>query len=174
MAKWMRIELLCGHTEKHRLYGMAEEQDVQEQKIAARKCSACIQAEQNAERDGRNATNAAENAAAGLPALEGTPKQIAWAETIRAEARRGFEALDVSHLDYEWWDSANQSPRTRARAEQLIRDDIARTMARTQAAWWIEVGRLYTLEWTEERIHEHLQCPAQEILWDEIDRGLFD
>lgn len=130
------------------------------------------QAEQQAERDDQNAANAAENAAAGLPALEGTPKQIAWAETIRAEARRGFDALDVSGLDYEVW--GDETPQIRARAEQLIREDIERTMARTQAEWWIEVGQSYTAEWSESRIENYLICPAHERLGDEIDQGLFD
>ena len=169
--KQTKITLSCGHVEKHRLHGSPRNQEALEREISARKCASCLQAEQQAERAARNAESAARNAAAGLPALQGTPKQIAWAETIRAEARRRFAELDVSALDYEFW--ADETPQIRARAEALIREDIEATMNRTKAAWWIEVGRIYTAEWTETQIYYHLRCPAQERLGDEIDQGLF-
>ena len=168
----IKITAACGHSVKHRPHGTPREQEAQEQEISSRKCRGCVEADQQAERDTLNAAAAAENAAAGLPTLQGTPKQVAWAETIRAEARRRFEALDVSALDYEIW--ADETPQIRARAEQLIREDIARTMSRDQAAWWIEVGRVYTHEWTEEHEHYYLRQPAQALLLDEIDAGLLD
>lgn len=71
-------------------------------------CTARLRAEQNAKA-------AAENAAAGLPVLEGTPKQVAWAESIRAKllaevrdavrdnVKDAAVAVISAHTSASWW-----------------------------------------------------------------------
>ncbi|NLZ19353.1 MAG: hypothetical protein GXY24_03680 [Bacteroidales bacterium] len=103
-------------------------------------CDACREKQRQEE----NAKAAAENAAAGLPALTGTEKQIAWAETLRVE-RLGVirKALageyDYSYMSAFWGNSIGytdekclqpEDPRTAHAIEVLRRQASAR--------WWID------------------------------------
>ena len=87
MAKY-DVTYACGHTETVNLYGKTSER---ERKIAWMEenciCPACYKAEQQAK--------AAEtNAAYDLPELVGTEKQVAWAETLRAEIFKEIADLE--------------------------------------------------------------------------------
>ncbi len=84
----------CGHSDTVQLYGPTKDR---ERKIAwfekSGRCASCYRALKAAERVEQEKANEAENIAsadanlvAGLPALTGSEKQIAWAETIRAKA----------------------------------------------------------------------------------------
>lgn len=86
MAKYA-IKHICGHTQVHQIYGTNAhgERDRKQAWLATCLCDDCYKAQQQAERDAKNAESAKANAEAHLPTLTGTPKQIAWAETIRAE-----------------------------------------------------------------------------------------
>lgn len=86
MAKYT-IKHICGHTQVHQIYGTNShgERDRKQAWLATCLCEDCYKAQQQAERDAKNAESAKANAEAHLPTLTGTPKQIAWAETIRAE-----------------------------------------------------------------------------------------
>jgi len=86
MAKYT-IKHICGHTQVHQIYGTNShgERDRKQAWLATCLCEDCYKAQQQAERDAKNAESAKANAEAHLPTLTGTPKQIAWAGTIRAE-----------------------------------------------------------------------------------------
>ena len=86
MAKYT-IKHICGHTQVHQIYGTNShgERDRKQAWLATCLCDDCYKAQQQAERDAKNAESAKANTEAHLPTLTGTPKQIAWAETIRAE-----------------------------------------------------------------------------------------
>lgn len=86
MAKYT-IKHICGHTQVHQIYGTNShgERDNKQAWLATQICYDCYKAQQQAERDAKNTESAKANAEANLPTLTGTPKQIAWAETIRAE-----------------------------------------------------------------------------------------
>ena len=73
----------CGHTITHQLYGKGSER---ESRAAWLERQPCLQCKRDAE------LNAALNAnqEAGLPALTGSEKQIAWAEQIRAKVITEF------------------------------------------------------------------------------------
>lgn len=76
----------CGHTQTHQIYG-TNAKGQRDNKIAwlsEQVCTECYKAQQQAERDKTNTANAQENNNRGYAVLTGTPKQIAWAETIRA------------------------------------------------------------------------------------------
>lgn len=66
-----------------------------------RVCYDCFKAEQAEERAAKSAAAAQIAVADHLPSLEGTPKQIAFAETVRRESLDGFPAASdvlVEHL----------------------------------------------------------------------------
>jgi len=65
----------CGHVETHSLYG---KQSLRDWKVARLESEPCLKC--------RNGAAAVANQSAGLPALTGSEKQIAWAESIRAAA----------------------------------------------------------------------------------------
>jgi hypothetical protein len=60
--------------------------------LARLACPACRSNSEAEDREQANGEAAAANQAAGLPALDGTPKQVAWAETIRAGALADIRA----------------------------------------------------------------------------------
>ena len=83
MAK-SQITHACGHTQEHQLYGPHRQRADKEEWLRTTSCTECWRAERAAKRTEQAHADAQSNSAAGLPALTGTPKQIAWAETIRA------------------------------------------------------------------------------------------
>lgn len=66
----------CGHTITHDIFGRVRDRDGKERWLAERPCLSCC-------REGENAANAQAAAKAGLPALTGSEKQVAWATTVR-------------------------------------------------------------------------------------------
>lgn len=90
MAKYTVKCEKCGKEYQIELFGKMDRRDwVIEH--GTHICDDCKAAERAAE----NAENAASNAEAGLPQLTGTEKQIAWAETIRAEKLAAFRAAGI-------------------------------------------------------------------------------
>ena len=83
MAK-SQITHACGHTQEHQLYGPHRQRADKEEWLRTTSCTECWRAEQEAKRAEQARADAQANSVAGLPPLTGTPKQIAWAETIRA------------------------------------------------------------------------------------------
>ena len=89
------------------------------------KCDAC-QAKERAEESAEAAKQAAES---GLPTLEGTEKQIAWAETIR---QRKMEHLDIVL-------SGRCPDGTQLRDDDpLVGPAISALKGQTKAEWWID------------------------------------
>ncbi len=80
-------------------------------------CDDCKAAERAAA-NATNATNAANNNNAGLPPLTGSDKQIAWAETIRAEKLAAFRAAGIK--------------------PEMLEKVIAVVFAETSASAWID------------------------------------
>ncbi|MFE1786665.1 hypothetical protein ACFW9F_29855 [Streptomyces sp. NPDC059506] len=116
----------CGHTEQVELTGPHARREQALARMAQEDCSACVQAQHQQQ----NAGSAAAAQAAGWPALAGTPRQVAWAETLRADA--------VAELrrDAAWW--ARQYPEATGDPVAAIE---ARTLAVTNASWWIDTRR---------------------------------
>lgn len=77
MAKY-DITHTCGHTSIYNIVGKVADRDGKVSWLESKPCRDC-------ERRAENEKAAATNSASGLPALTGSEKQIAWAESIRAE-----------------------------------------------------------------------------------------
>lgn len=124
----------CGHTEEIQIYGSNTrgQREWRAQREAERPCADCARAAHQQ----RNAEAAAVAAASGLPALTGSPRQVAWAESIRLDglAQLADHAARVTgHIT----DPAAQERTTSVVLRILTR--IAE--AHTDASWWIDHRR---------------------------------
>lgn len=131
MAKY-RITHACGHDERHDLTGNSRSREWRAEQLAKESCAEC----QEELRNLANQRNAEANAAAGLPGLNGSEKQVAWAETIR-------------HAILERITAAQSSPDSPfdacSRLHHALNEDPAATAPvlaelrrQDRAAWWID------------------------------------
>lgn len=88
----------CGHEEIHQIYGKTSERDGKAEWLSKSLCRECWAVEQARKREAESRSAAAANESDGLPALVGSPKQIAWAESIRAKKiAEGREKINYMH-----------------------------------------------------------------------------
>jgi len=120
------VKHTCGHASEVSLYGKQAERDRKLAWMATQPCRECEAAARKARHEAENAAAAATNIEAGLPALIGSEKQIAWAESIRADFRTGWNAT---------WMKAPEA------ACPILNGIINRLMAEASAKWWIETAR---------------------------------
>jgi hypothetical protein len=90
MAKYY-ITHSCGHEATHDLLDPINGRESRAAWLEKQPCMDCKRAAENA---------AAKEANAGLPALEGNEKQIAWAESIRAKKIAAAEAAIADSFRY--------------------------------------------------------------------------
>lgn len=132
MAKY-DVTHSCGHEVTHQIYGKHSGFGGRESKIewlSGQPCLECKRAAEAAERAKASAVAAEANVSAGLPALTGSDKQIAWAESIRAAAiaKLGGTPEIAHHL-------SEAAKAELSDALVLIRSEITDQAA---AKWWIE------------------------------------
>jgi hypothetical protein len=94
MAKY-DVTHSCGCTATHQIAGPHSERDKRIAYLETQKCTECWKADNAA----KAAQDAAQNAAAGLPALVGSDKQTAWAETIRTKKLTELDAMAAAGND---------------------------------------------------------------------------
>lgn len=122
MAKY-EVTRSCGHVETVDLYGPRKNREWRLENVEAEKlCEECYKAKLAEERELANKQAAEAAQAQGLPKLEGTEKQVAWAETIRQEV---LTAID----DYILEDEA-KDPR--------VIEIVNHIKSKTSASWWID------------------------------------
>ncbi len=136
MAK-TNITYRCGHSDTIQIYGPYAGRDRAAEREAEKLCPGCYRAELAQKRAAESAAAAEDAKAIGLPALTGSAKQSAWAESIRATQADILRNLDNG--------LANAPDTANAEAVRIGREIIAATLARTSAHDWIE-GRDTTLD----------------------------
>ena len=102
-----RITHICGHEQDHYLIGeYAADCDRQAARLARQKCRSCSEVATTLAHCEREAAIAGLT----LAALEGSAKQVAWAETIRAKRLAALQrthkaaAESMAHVsDARWW-----------------------------------------------------------------------
>lgn len=141
MAKYTVKCSDCGCDFQVQLFGPTKQRDwmLEHKEWLCEDCYAKMKEEQRLQKEQEhnieNQKNAENNAKKQLPALQGTPKQIAWAETLRAkrieelDSRKGGEYTDL---------------------ELRIRHEIE---AQNDSSWWID-NRNISLESLCEKIFE--------------------
>lgn len=138
---WYGVNYACGHHDRMQVYGPTKDRQRIADAEGRKDCPDCWRVK----RDQRNAEAAlaasADAAANGLPELIGSPKQIAWAETIRQKmladlapvtlSKRAqlvlLEQGGVSLADQRWTQIAEATD-----------TQIATYRAQASAKWWID------------------------------------
>lgn len=92
MAKY-NITHSCGHTDTVQLYGPHRDRDRRIQWLEGKPCRACEEANLQARRETLNEAAAEEAKSLGLPDLVGTPKQVAWATTLRKQILDSYPTI---------------------------------------------------------------------------------
>ena len=138
MAKYT-ITRSCGHKEEHQLFGKMDERARRIKGMERDNCSDCRAVANDAE----NAENAEVNKFNGLLPLRGSPKQIAWAETIRKEqiqkaADELSAILDMGHKQVE---NGKMSEADYQEAASKYNATFARLTNETDARIWIDSRR---------------------------------
>lgn len=132
MAKYT-VKHSCGHAQTHQLYGRHAERERKLEWLETTLCSDCFVTERDAQHAAESATAAELNAAAGLPSLTGSEKQIAWAESIRSKFLTELDGL-VAKL--------SPAPELSEVAAGEIRDAIVllanEPRQQSEARWWID------------------------------------
>ena len=124
MAKYS-IRRACGHTETVNICGtnVHGERERQAEYEATKVCYECYRAQQQQQ---------AEAAAVNYPALQGSPKQVAWATRIRHEILDAKTGADHWRKLYQEA-SDEQAPE---KAQVLAAIDVI--ASETSASWWID------------------------------------
>ncbi|TEB13344.1 hypothetical protein [Pelotomaculum propionicicum] len=126
MAKYT-VTRACGHEETVVLFGKLKDRDWRLEKVEPQKlCSECYQAKLAEEREKENREAAEVAKEQGLPALAGSEKQVAWAETIRQQM-----LADIDEFIYK-----RVKPEHRNKPELLTAIDHIRNTV--EARWWID------------------------------------
>lgn len=122
----------CGHEETVDLRGKMDKREWRLANVEPDKlCSECWATQQAAEAEVA-AENAAEN---GLPELEGSEKQINWAETIRADA---IEQIDKCLDEFENKCEKKFGDEITAESMSIYRGICDRIATNADAGWWID------------------------------------
>lgn len=138
MAKY-EITYVCGHTSTKQLYGPCKDREsyIEWAKNNAL-CYDCYKIEKDKWREKENQKAAQANSEAGLPDLQGSPKQIAWAEAIRREVLES----PGNTIRNDIADLINQAPANKRPAMQYTYDAMQEAQhfleSQTSAAWWID------------------------------------
>lgn len=120
------IKHTCGHSEVVQIYGTNShgERERKSSWMESKPCREC-------ERVAQTATAKTQAEAMGLPTLTGSEKQVAWAESLRAEVVR----LITKRVD----EQAARTPVDREHEVVAARSAFAEAIAKhTDARWWID------------------------------------
>ncbi|MFD9687332.1 hypothetical protein ACFWXO_16430 [Kitasatospora sp. NPDC059088] len=121
----LRIHHRCGHIATANITGPGATREDRATWLATQVCPYCARQQRVAQYDAANQAATARAHAAGWPPLTGTPKQTAWAETIRAGAldamserlHNGLPACAAAQALFLW---------------------SAAALRETRAEWWID------------------------------------
>lgn len=128
----------CGHVETAQLYGSSWQRGSRARWLAESECGTCWTARRDLERVEQSERSAAANQTAGLPALEGSPKQVAWAETIRADIHDELTTRLTELLEVEAAGGGAEVREKWARRLEHIRTVLAALPDIASARWYID------------------------------------
>ncbi len=123
------VKHTCGHEVKHRFGGLESDRRVREEWLRGQPCQICWQKTQ-----ADASTNRSRDL--GLPALDGEPDDIAWAEVIRQKAI-AHNADFCKRVTMNAPNETNPDPAKTA-AQTAASAALHDLQSHTSAAWWIE------------------------------------
>ena len=128
----------CGHTSLYPFYGDDDfAWDERSKQLSEAPCRLCMAKEQDEERRKKSVQARFHAQQRGLPPLEGSDKQTAWAETIRLSA---FGAIDkvLKWVDQVEEEAAREDPDHWHTVKQSIQKSVVYLEAQVDAKWWID------------------------------------
>ncbi|MDD4422527.1 MAG: hypothetical protein PHD46_05785, partial [Eubacteriales bacterium] len=168
MAKY-DVTYSCGHDGVVSIFGPGKDREWKLRYEEEKLCPDCYKKHLEQEQIRQNEASAKVNQEAGLPSLSGSEKQIAWAETIRANLLREIEKVTQSadrlSDPEEYFKRVGFSREVLAEATESIKQ-------RTSASWWIDnrnatTRELYKLLQAElEQIQKEKTAPPAQIIAD--------
>jgi hypothetical protein len=144
MAKY-DVTHSCGHKQIHSLFGPHKERDRKLDWLATTLCTECYHGKLQEDRD--NASRLASDWARGegLSPLSGTPKQIAWAETLRA-SMLGDAQTAASAIHANIRDNGRLDEPPVAAAWAAVQDALVWLSQQDRAKFWIDNRELGSVE----------------------------
>ena len=130
MAKY-DVTRACGHEETVQLYGPEKDREKTLRWMEQTPCSACYKQQQEKERSEKSRLDASWAEEAGLPALKGSTKQIAWAESIRASIMADFKGMIEAGREI------SRPPEMEAERKRKISAMWDWLSAQADSSWWI-------------------------------------
>jgi hypothetical protein len=130
MAKYS-VTYTCGHSGVIQLYGKCKDREWKLAREEEKLCPDCYLVKLEEDRKKQNAEAAQANQSAGFPQLEGTEKQIAWAETIRKNI---IDTIQKTIFDRISEENKNESPEI---YEKYVKSFTA-LKSHSAASWWID------------------------------------
>ncbi len=162
MAKYTVIHS-CGHEVVHHLLGKQADRLRKIEWMESQLCPECYREELKKERQAANAAAAEKNAEAGLPRLEGTEKQVVWAETLLDQAIKNLDMISASIAEVRRQIEAGEAaPEQIAQVEGRVTDlgypsmeryfaaileEIKSIHQETSASWWIDNRNNGKFDW---------------------------
>jgi hypothetical protein len=158
------VDHTCGHSQTHQLYGPHKERERKLAWLEGTPCSECYRARKDTERASANAAAAEQNQLAALPALTGSERQIAWAESIRKPICAALSEVESSIEVPEWL-----SPEAKEEFGDALVLLVDEVRSRSSAKWWIEDGQQLDIRnkgraflYLAEQIRERKLAPTTE------------
>ena len=130
------VTYTCGHTEEIQLFG---KQDDRYRRIEwlqkNRMCNSCFQAQKQKEYEEQSRVAAEIAKSQKLPDLEGSEKQIVWAESIRKETleSKNNTILPLEQLPFD----KNKEPQ-KYQLYKIAQEARKKLESETSAKWWID------------------------------------
>jgi len=128
---WYDVTYSCGHEGEIQLYGKARDREWKLSNEESKLCPDCWKKQREEERQKENAKAAEANQEAGLSKLEGSEKQIPWAESIRKQIIEGVEKQIFGRMDE---DRIEENPE--------VYQDFVKAFnslkSHSSASWWID------------------------------------
>lgn len=124
------VQHICGHSQVHQLYGKTADRQSKLQWLASGDCSECYAAAKQQQREQTAAAAQQQADSQGLPQLQGSDKQIAWALTIRES-----KLQDIADTRTLILGNVGKGPQEISDRALQVLDDM---FEQTSAAWWID------------------------------------
>jgi hypothetical protein len=133
---WNEINYSCGHSDRIQMYGPTSGRERKKEWMERGICPDCYRKQKKEEREKASQVAAEQAKKSGLPALAGSERQIAWADTIRknalASAQNNVLSRDVfATLPVEKRESSRG-------VFEVVRTARDRLETETSATWWID------------------------------------
>lgn len=133
---WNEINYSCGHSDSIQMYGPIRDRESKKEWMERGVCPDCYRRQKEDERAKASQVAAEQAKASGLPALVGSDKQIAWAETIRKNALASAQNNVLSREAFAALPADKQE--SGRGVFEVVRTARDRLETETSAKWWID------------------------------------